>query len=270
MNELSSAGEGGRSVGAIKGRLTERAFSAPRRPPRSPQASGRVPPGSLPNYSADNQVSRDYLSGKGAPDQGMEPPTPRAKQTSATATTGWRLRLRSPPAGCSAPARTGAPAPPALATRQERPRSRESRRGSRPARSTEAPALRSAGTPARRCRRPAAQIGPRPVATARRRRRLAGRRGACASGHRCLPHRRSATGDDPFAPHRIRREHAVVEHQVDARPRDERGQLLEQLQRSNTSWQVPSAHAVFSVSTMRRTGTRGSTSCRRSTERLER
>jgi hypothetical protein len=54
--------------------------------------------------------------------------------------------------------------------------------------------------------------------------------GGRGRGHRRLT-RRGAVGDHPRAPGGIRREHAVVEHEIDPRPWGERREFLEQRER---------------------------------------
>jgi hypothetical protein len=74
------------------------------------------------------------------------------------------------------------------------------------------------------------QIRPRPVTRRRRGRRVVGRIILGIRSRRRRPGE-GAVGHRPGAPARVRREHAVVEDQVDARARGEGGELFEELHR---------------------------------------
>ena len=151
----------GKSIDGTKAQLTEQPFSA-RPPSRTIGTRQRPIVAFRPRYSADKRPVKGFLLGNRAlnPGEGTAPTTranrPRRRRRPEA------LRPRSPWRGwCSAPARTAAPDLPALATRHQRPGSRESRRGLRPWQSN-AGAHRSAGTPARRCRTRAASDRPTP------------------------------------------------------------------------------------------------------------
>ena len=93
---------------------------------------------------------------------------------------------------------------------------------------------------------PSHQIGPRPVTNDWR--RLVGPLGACARDRPCRRWR--AVRNHPGSPAGMGRQHAVVEHQIEARPRMSAASFSSSVSGSNRSWRVPSVHALFSVSTM--------------------
>src|SRR5439155_3611456 len=74
------------------------------------------------------------------------------------------------------------------------------------------------------------EIGPGPVTKLHRRRRVVTRVGRQARGDRNLS-ARGAVGHYERAPVSMRREHAMVEHEIDPGPRRYSGQLLEEFQR---------------------------------------